>query len=456
MRSNVSAKQKVWEYNFDGLAGPSHNFAGLALGNTASLRNKNQISNPRLAALEGLEKMKFLLDRGFRQAVLPPLERPDLAFLKSLGFSGSRERILRSAKSFDPSLLYACWSASNMWTANSAVFSPSFDTEDKKAHFTPANLPSCLHRSLETPHTARILKRIFPDPHLFVHHPPLPALPAFADEGAANHSRIASDYGAPGLELFVYGREGFSGASQRPGPRHTARQSQTASKWIAEKHKLKTALLAKQNPRAISAGVFHNDVIFTADQNLVFCHETAFEDTEKILNRIEQKLSPAPLIKVVVQENEISLKEAVSSYIFNSQLLPLQKDKWLLLAPDECRKTQAVRDYLDSLITSEGPITEASFVSTRQSMKNGGGPACLRLRVALSENEARAVHQGALLTPSLYQKLKIWVEKHYRDRLQPEDLLDPLLPREIQTALDELSEMLNLKGIYPFQNSLQT
>ena len=445
--------QNAREYNFDGLAGPSHNYAGLALGNTASLKNKSQVSHPKKAALEGLQKMKLLLDKGFRQAILPPLERPDLGFLKSLGFSGSKdEQILRKALDFEPALFYACWSSSNMWTANSAVFSPSCNTKDGKAHFTPANLPACLHRSLETPHTALILKKIFPNFKFFTHHPPLPALSAFADEGAANHSCIAPHYGSAGLELFVYGRKGFSEEARRAPLLHTARQSQTASKWIARQHQLKSAVFARQNPKAINAGVFHNDVIWTSDQNFVFCHQLAFENTEKILKEIEQKLAPAPLIKIIVREDEISLKEAVSSYVFNSQLLPLEKDKWLLLAPQECQETKKVSRYLESLATAKGPIKEIAFVSARQSMKNGGGPACLRLRVVLSEQEARAVHQGVLLSPSLYQKLTAWVEKHYRDRLSHEDLLDPALPREIQTALDELSEMLKLKGIYPFQN----
>ena len=41
------------EINFDGLVGPSHNYAGLSIGNLASTRNAGQLSQPRRAALEG-------------------------------------------------------------------------------------------------------------------------------------------------------------------------------------------------------------------------------------------------------------------------------------------------------------------------------------------------------------------------------------------------------------------
>ncbi|MGA8031441.1 MAG: N-succinylarginine dihydrolase, partial [Casimicrobiaceae bacterium] len=43
--------------NFDGIPGPTHNYSGLAQGNLAAERNAQQVSNPREAALQGLEKM---------------------------------------------------------------------------------------------------------------------------------------------------------------------------------------------------------------------------------------------------------------------------------------------------------------------------------------------------------------------------------------------------------------
>ena len=442
---------KTWEYNFDGLIGPTHNYAGLSIGNIASMKHKSLTSHPRAAALEGLEKMKFLMDRGFKQAILPPHERPNLQFLKELDFTGNKEKILKSAWAFSPPLLAACYSASSMWTANSAVVSPSADTQDNKVHFTPANLQSYLHRSLEVKQTSLILKKIFPDPHYFVHHSPLPSLPALSDEGAANHNRLCSSYDSKGVEVFVYGKNGFS--SEGNTKIFYPRQSKEASEIIALRHKLnpQKTVLAQQNPKAIDAGVFHNDVICTADQNLIFYHELAFVNPEKILQEIEEKLHPVSLIKIPVQTQDISLSESVSSYLFNSQLLPIGKNQWMLLAPEECRHMPSVRDYIKSL-TQNSVIKEVHFIPIRQSMQNGGGPACLRLRVTLKEEEAKAVHRGVCLNKKLYEQLKKWIKKHYREELNPKDLLDALLIEESHNALDELSHLLQLKNIYLFQN----
>ncbi|MCY4512390.1 MAG: N-succinylarginine dihydrolase [Bdellovibrionales bacterium] len=440
---------KAEEYNFDGLVGPTHNYAGLAIGNTASMKNKDEVSHPRAAALEGLEKMKFLMDRGFKQAVLPPHERPDLRFLRTLGLTGSDETLLKSTASLSPALLATCYSASSMWTANSTTISPSADTQDGKVHLTPANLHSYLHRSLETEQTQIILKKIFSDSRYFVHHSPLPSLPAFADEGAANHNRLCHEYGKPGVEAFVYGRSGFFSAKETVV--FHPRQTREASRLIALHHQLKTEkiILVQQNPKAIDAGVFHNDVICTADKNLIFYHEFSFVNTEGTLKEIEQKLLPDPLFKIPVKAKDISLQEAVSSYLFNSQLLPQGKESWILLAPKECEDQPSIREYLQSL--PNNLIREVCFIPIRQSMQNGGGPACLRLRVVLTEEEAGAIHPGVILNSELYEKLKHWIEKHYRDRLEPKDLLDPLLIRESREALDELSRILQLQNIYPFQ-----
>ncbi len=442
---------KAREYNFDGLAGPAHNYAGLSRGNIASMESKSQISRPRQAALEGLEKMKFLMDRGFKQAVLPPHERPDIRFLKELGFTGDNEKIIRSAKKFSPALLAACYSASSMWAANSAVISPRADTGDHKTHLTPANLQFYLHRSLEAKQTGAVLKRIFSDPDYFTHHPPLPSVPALSDEGAANHNRLCCSYGSEGVEVFVYGRDGFS--SERKTKIFYPRQTQEASKITAFRHKLnpQKTVLAEQNPLAVDQGAFHNDVVCAVDQNLIFYHELAFADTERVIKEIEEKLRPAPLIKIPVRAQDISLSEAVASYLFNSQLLPIGENEWMLLAPKECESAPSVKNYIKSL-TQNSVIREACFIPIRQSMQNGGGPACLRLRAVLTEEEAQAVHKGVLLDQKLYERIKAWIKKHYREQLAPDDLLDPLLIEESRRALDELSQLLELKNIYPFQN----
>ena len=436
----------AFEYNFDGLVGPTHNYAGLSIGNKASMKNKKRISHPRAAALEGLEKMKFLMDKGFKQAVLPPHIRPKLNFLKKLGFKGKVDKILKSAWEVSPFLLFSCYSASSMWTANSAVVSPSMDTGDEKAHFTPANLHSYLHRSLEAQENSLILKKIFHDSKYFLHHPPLPSFRVFADEGAANHSRLCSEYRNPGVEVFVYGVSGFS--SLQPTKRFLPRQTQEASQMISFQHRLspEKTVLIQQNPKAVDGGVFHNDVIFTADKNLIFYHEKSFIDTEKAINEIEKKCRPMELLKICVREKEISLNEAVSSYIFNSQLLPLGPKEWMLLAPEECKYSSTVHSYIQSLKNIY--IKEIYFLPLRQSMQNGGGPACLRLRVVLTDEQARSIHKGVCLNQKLYKKLKDWIKKHYREQLEPKDLLDPLLVEESYRAHEELNGILQL-SLFP-------
>ena len=331
-----------------------------------------------------------------------------------------------------------------MWMANSAVVSPSADTKDKKVHFTPANLQSYLHRSLEAKYSSKILKILFPDPSCFVHHPPLPSFPALADEGSANHNRLCLDYHLPGVEVFIYGRDGFALKSKTKV--FYPRQSQLASQLTSFRHKLKTTLFFEQNPEAIDAGVFHNDVICVADRNLIFYHEKAFVNTKTVIQKIKKCLAPHPLFTICVSEKQISLKDAVSSYLFNSQLLALAKNKWLLLAPLECEKKPAVKQYLKTL--PKNLIKEVCFVPLSQSMQNGGGPACLRLRVVLTKKEAQAIPKRLILTPSLYQKLKSWINKHYRESLTQKDLLDPLFVQEIQTGLNKLSEILQLKNLY--------
>jgi succinylarginine dihydrolase len=107
-----------------------------------------------------------------------------------------------------------------------------------------------------------------------------------------------------------------------------------------------------------------------------------------------------------------------------------------------------VAQYLSQLLASGGAIDELIDFDLRQSMRNGGGPACLRLRVVLDDAQAAAMHQGVIMTEALYATLVGWVGRHYRDRLEPQDLQDPLFALECSTALEELERLLDLPGLY--------
>jgi succinylarginine dihydrolase len=123
----------------------------------------------------------------------------------------------------------------------------------------------------------------------------------------------------------------------------------------------------------------------------------------------------------------------------------------LLVVPQECRENARVAAYLDDLTAGRGPIDEVLVFDLRESMKNGGGPACLRLRVVLNDAERDAVAPGVWIDDTLFGTLDAWIDRHYRDRLAPADLADPHLLNESRTALDELTQILRLGSLYDFQ-----
>ncbi|MDM7861040.1 N-succinylarginine dihydrolase [Alteromonas sp. ASW11-36] len=443
-----------FEVNFDGLVGPTHNYAGLSYGNVASLNNANASSNPKQAAKQGLQKMKALSDLGLTQGVLAPQERPDIYALRRLGFTGSDARVLEQAYQQAPQIFLACCSASSMWTANAATVSPSADTSDGRVHFTPANLTNKFHRSLEPKVTGNILQAIFNDDKYFAHHQHLPDNEHFGDEGAANHTRLCSQYGHSGVELFVYGRYAFD--SSKPAPqKYPARHTFEACQAVARLHGLNDdgVVYIQQNPDVIDQGVFHNDVISVGNQNVLFYHEQAFLHTERVLAEIQQKFGDEQLHFIKVDTQSVSVADAVKTYLFNTQIITLPNGEMAIIAPTECEENPAVSSYLANLVTTDTPIKHVKYYDVKQSMQNGGGPACLRLRVAMNDQELGAVNQNALITDSQFERLNQWVDKHYRDVLTVKDLCDPQLLVESRTALDELTQIMKLGSVYPFQQA---
>ena len=430
------------EYNFDGLIGPTHNYAGLSFGNLASAKNAGAASNPKEAALQGLQKMRAAMGLGLKQGFLPPQDRPHLETLRAFGFSGTDKQVIEKAAKAEPQLLANCYAASSMWTANAGTVAPSPDAADGKVHFTAANLAANFHRSIEADTTARVLAHIFNDEKYFVHHPPLPGGTHFGDEGAANHGRLCEAHGDEGVQLFVYGLD---------GDKFPARQKQRASEAVARNHLLDPAktVFIQQSKTALDAGAFHNDVVGVANGTVLFLHEQSFADPKSAYAAIRKA---APFVEIVeAPAKDVSLDDCIKSYLFNSQLLTLPGGEMALLLPQESEENPRVKTFVDETLAKNNPINRVIYKNVRESMRNGGGPACLRLRVVLSDDEAKAANANFILDDARVTAREQWVRAHYRDRLTPDDLRDPALMEESFTAMQALTDLLGMGAFYDFQ-----
>ncbi len=314
------------EINFDGIVGPSHNYAGLSLGNLAATAHAGEVSYPRAAALQGLAKMRGNLARGLAQGFFVPLPRPNPRWIEAIAADGATE----------PGLIAAAWSASSMWTANAATVSPAPDTADGRCHLTAANLVTMPHRSHEWPDTLAQLEVMFSDRANFAVHAPVP--PCFGDEGAANHMRLAAAHDEAGLEIFVYGRG---------GGRFPARQHEQAGRAVARRHGLDPArvLFVEQNPEAIEAGAFHNDVVAVANERVMFAHEKAFADAAGTYAAIRERFPAVEIVEVPAAE--VGLAEAIRTYLFNAQLVTLPEGEMALVVPEDRRVAIRFRCKLD-------------------------------------------------------------------------------------------------------------
>ena len=408
------------EINFDGIVGPSHNYAGLSLGNIASASHKGDPSYPRAAALQGLAKMRGNLVRLGVQGFLLPLPRPNHGLLDALAVDPTGNR----------ALLAAAWSASSMWTANAATVSPAPDCADGRSHLTPANLVTMVHRAQEWPDTQRQLRIAFGDASHFCVHDAVP--PSFGDEGAANHMRLAESHDAPGVEVFVYGER---------GGRFPARQHIEASRAVARLHGLDPArcLFIEQNPAAIEAGAFHNDVVAVANECVIFAHELAFADRQRAYDAMRAAF---PALQVVeVPDSAVSLAEAIRSYLFNAQLITLPQGGMALIVPGECRESTAVWSWIEDMLAGNGPIREVIPVDVRQSMANGGGPACLRLRVVA---DPATVDPRFLLSDEKAARIEQVIARMWPEQIDPADLGDVALENSVKAARTALLDALDL------------
>jgi succinylarginine dihydrolase len=436
------------EINFDGLIGPTHNYAGLSQGNLASQKYLNQTSNPQAAALQGLDKMRLIMDQGIPQGFLLPHERPHLRTLRALGFGGTDEEVITQAAKQNPALLKNVYSASSMWAANAATFSPSIDSYDQNIHITPANLNSMFHRSIEHEFTKTQLELMFGG--IAQVHKPIKNISGYGDEGAANHLRVSAQHLMQGFQIFVYGSPAFESHQGI-----IARQAEEISQAVSTQHQLdpERVLFLKQNEQAINSGSFHNDIVSLANEEVFIFHQEAFADRvelERVLHHLKDHVKGFHPIEILSED--ISLDDLVSSYLLNSQLITVKNNEMMMLLPEEVQNHPNCMRWLDE-IKSSSPIKHIEFVDIRQSMMNGGGPACLRFKTVVNNDEFDKINEKFLLSPKKLMDLRALVSKHYRDQLNPGDLLDIKLMQESYTFLDELTQLLDLGAIYNFQKN---
>ncbi len=434
------------ELNFDGLIGPTHNYSGLSEGNIASFKNSKRPSNPKTAALQGIKKMKLLMELGFPQGVFLPHERPHIDFLKSNGFSGNNEEVISAALKASPLLLNQSYSASAMWAANAATFSPSIDSLDSIAHITPANLHSMMHRRIESNFTFEQLKIIFNKSYFKIHNP-IESSDILTDEGAANHLRIANSHLEKGYQLFIYGKN-----SSQNSLDFVARQSKAASKMVSQLHNLDPdrTFFIKQAEKAINSGSFHNDIVSLSTENVFIFHEEAFEDCDNQLSVIKNKTADMDYFFIKILKDEIPLDILVASYLLNSQLVSSPDKGMTLIMPSEVKDYTECTTWLEKL-KEISPVNNFEYVDIKQSMMNGGGPACLRFKIVVNEDEFNNINPNFLLSDELIVKLENLIQSSYRDHLSIDELGDPELLNESFTILDELTQIFCTGSIYNFQ-----
>jgi succinylarginine dihydrolase len=408
------------EINFDGIVGPTHNYAGLSLGNLASARNYGSTSYPRAAALQGIAKMRTNLTLGLVQGFFVPHARPNRAWLANLATSPESASAQLCANSL---------SASAMWTANAATVSPAPDTADGRCHLSVANLVTMPHRSHEWPGTLAQLRLAFGATDFAVHGP---VPPPFGDEGAANHMRLCVGHERPGVEVFVYGVAG--------GP-FPARQHRQASEAVARAHGLDPTrtVFAQQSPEAIAAGAFHNDVLAVANERVLFAHEQAFADKAALYEALHRLLPEVEIIEV--PSGVVSLADAIASYLFNAQLVSLPEGGMALILPEEAMENAVTRGWLEAIVARNGPIRRLLPVNVRQSMANGGGPACLRLRVVA---DPITIDPRFLADAEKLDRIEAVIARWWPEAITMAELLTPALWRTCETARAVLLDALAL------------
>ena len=262
-------------------------------------------------------------------------------------------------------------SASAMWAANAATVSPAPDTADGRCHLTVANLRTMPHRSHEWPATLAQLRLAFADAGHFAVHAP----------GAAGvRRRGRGQPHAAGAGARRAGRRGVRLRRDAAAPSRRASISRRRRRSPGSTGSIPSGPCSSSSRKRRSPpGAFHNDVVAVANEPVLFAHEQAFADRDRLSPTARSCVAGFELVEVA--DAEVPLADAITSYLFNAQLVTPPDGEMTLIVPAEARETPSVWAWLERHLAGNGPIRRVEVVDVRQSMANGGGPACLRLRV---------------------------------------------------------------------------
>jgi len=144
---------------------------------------------------------------------------------------------------------------------------------------------------------------------------------------------------------------------------------------------------------------------------------------------------------VEVPASDVPLADAIRSYLFNAQLVTPPDGQPTLIVPSEARETPTVWRWLEQHVAGNGPIRRVEVVDVRQSMANGGGPACLRLRVVA---DPATVDPRFLVDERKLDLIGGVIARTWPEQIHHEELQQPALIADIERARAALLDALEL------------
>jgi succinylarginine dihydrolase len=112
-----------------------------------------------------------------------------------------------------------------------------------------------------------------------------------------------------------------------------------------------------------------------------------------------------------------------------------------LVVPSEARETPSVWRWIERHVAGNGPIRRVEIVDVRQSMANGGGPACLRLRVVA---DPATVDPRFMVDEAKLDSIAEIIRRGWPEQIHHEELQQPALIADIEIARTALLESLDL------------